>query len=586
MKCILNTGRTLEQGVALEAGKTSQQYYEATALAYVNDDDMEDLGLEENMPMEISTESGSVVVRCRKGWIDRGQIFMPWGPWANAIVGSDTSGTGMPRYKGVEVEVSPTNKPITTLHDLFVEKDRMVRAVSEIPRYSPSATTQLESKGQGESVQTTISNVVCPFCGCLCDDVEIVTERGRIVDAVVGCELSKSRFLNWDKDRVKPAIRKDGKLVEVTLDKAIEKAAEILRKADYPLIYGLSSTEVDAQRAAINLAEMIGATIDNTTSVCHGPTTLAAQDCGVPEMTLGEVRNRADLVIYWGCNPAEAHIRHVTRYATTPKGMFIKGGRKDRFVIHVDVRETKTAKADPRWHFVYQLANMFVKVRPGQDYELFSALRARLRGHEVGEVAGVPASTIDDLVNRMKTCKFGVIFFGLGLTMSSGRHMNIDAVLRLVRDLNDHTKFTILPMRGHHNVAGINHVMLWTTGYPYAVNFSRGYPIYNPGEFSAVDVLARGECDAALIVASDPVAHFPVQAVKHLAGIPTIVVDPKMSMTSLMAEVLIPSAIAGIECDGTAYRMDGVPIRLRKVVDSAFEPDKLILDRIIERVRS
>ena len=161
-----------------------------------------------------------------------------------------------------------------------------------------------------------------------------------------------------------------------------------------------------------------------------------------------------------------------------------------------------------------------------------------------------------------------------------------DTALRLVRDLNDHTKFSIIPMRGHYNVAGANDVMTWCTGYPYAVNFSKSYPVYNPGEFSAVDVLARGECDTALIIASDPVAHFPAQASEHLVRIPTIVIDPKINLTSLIAKIVIPSAIAGIECDGTAYRMDGVPLRLKKVIDSEFLPDREILKKIIERVKA
>ncbi|GAI39343.1 unnamed protein product, partial [marine sediment metagenome] len=148
------------------------------------------------------------------------------------------------------------------------------------------------------------------------------------------------------------------------------------------------------------------------------------------------------------------------------------------------------------------------------------------------------------------------------------------------------TKFTIIPMRGHGNVSGSNDVMTWCTGYPYAVNFSKGYPVYNPGEFSAVDILARGECDAALIIASDPVAHFPAEASKHLARIPTIVIDPKVSLTSLIAKIVIPSAMAGIECDGTAYRMDGIPLRLSKVIDSEFLPDREILKKIIEKVKA
>ncbi len=580
MRYLLNTGRTVEQGISLEIGKTSPEYYEATALVFLNEDDMEDLDLEENDPVRIATECGSIVVRSRKGWLDPGQIFMPLGPWANHIVGSSTSGTGMPEYKGVSVEVTKADAELTTLKDLFVDKERMTAALEAVPRYD------FLEKEVKEGLKSTVSDIVCPFCGCLCDDIELAVDEGSIVDAVVGCDLSRSRFMNWNKDRVKPCIRKRGRLVEVTLNEAIEKAARLLKAAEYPLVYGLSNTDVDAQRKAVELAELLGATLDNTTSVCHGPTTIASQDTGVSKLTLGEVRNRADLIIYWGCNPAEAHIRHATRYTTMPEGMFTVDGRKKRTIIHVDIRETKTAKSDARWRFTYQLADMLIKVKPGQDFELFSALRARLRGEEVGDVAGVPARTIDSLLEKMKSCKFGVIFFGLGLTMSRGRHMNIDAVLRLVRDLNEHTKFTILAMRGHYNVAGANHVMLWITGYPYAVNLARGYPIYNPGEFSAVDVLARQECDAALIIASDPAAHFPLKAVEHLAKIPTVVIDPKVSMTTLLADVVIPSAIVGIESEGTAYRMDGVPIRLRKVVDSEFESDSSILERIMERIRS
>ena len=423
---------------------------------------------------------------------------------------------------------------------------------------------------------TVHKDIVCSFCGCLCDDIEVVTEGNKIVSTKNACIVAESKFLNHAKDRAKPQIRKNGKLVEVSIEETIDKAAEILKCSNFPLIYGLSSTETDAQRSAVELAEIIGATIDNTSSVCHGPTTLASQDCGVVKCTLGEIKNRADLVIFWGCNPSEAHIRHVTRYSITPKGLYTQGGKKSRTIVHVDVMETKTSK----------MADIFLKVKPGQDYELLSALRAAIRGYDVGDVAGVPSETINRLVEKMKSCKFGVIFFGLGLTMSSGRHMNVDAALRLVRDLNNYTKFTINPMRGHYNVTGADEVMSWCTGYPYAVNFSRGYPVYNPGEFSAVDVLARGECDAALILASDPVAHFPAQASRHLTKIPTIVIDPKVSLTSLIAEVVIPSATAGIECDGTAYRMDGIPLRLKKVIDSEFLPDREILKRIIEKVKA
>jgi formylmethanofuran dehydrogenase subunit B len=184
-------------------------------------------------------------------------------------------------------------------------------------------------------------------------------------------------------------------------------------------------------------------------------------------------------------------------------------------------------------------------------------------------------------------CEFGVLFFGLGLTMSEGKLRNIEAALSLVRDLNRRTKFVIMPLRGHFNVTGANTVFTWQTGYPYAVDFSLGYPRYNPGETSAMDVLLNKESDASLVVASDPVANFPRKAAKHMAQNPLIAIDPHMSVTAQMADVVIPSAFVGIEVTGTAYRMDHVPLPLKKVVDPPDNilSDKEILTRILSKVK-
>ena len=65
---------------------------------------------------------------------------------------------------------------------------------------------------------------------------------------------------------------------------------------------------------------------------------------GKVSCTLGEVKNRADLIIYWGGNPAECHPRHFTKYTIMQKGKFVKG-RKDRTMVLVDIRD----KAQRDW---------------------------------------------------------------------------------------------------------------------------------------------------------------------------------------------------------------------------------------------
>jgi len=424
---------------------------------------------------------------------------------------------------------------------------------------------------------TVIRDVVCPFCGCLCDDLEVTVEGNKIVKTRNACAISSAKYMHHEENRIMaPSV--DGR--EVSLGEAVEAAAEVLASARRPLVYGLSSTECGAIAKAVELAELVGGVVDNTASVCHGPTILALQAVGESKCTLGEVKNRADLIIFWGCNPTEAHLRHLIRYSGMPKGLYTPEGRKGRYIVAVDVRETRMKR----------FADQFLKIEPNGDFELLSALRAAVRGVKVQAetVAGVPREQIEALAERMKGAKMGVIFFGLGLTQSDGRHMNIDAAVGLVADLNHHTKFVLTPMRGHYNVAGANTVTAWQTGYPYAVDFSRGYPRYNPGEYTAVDLLARGEADAALIVASDPAAHFPADAARHLARIPVITLDQKVNMTTMLSKVVIPVATAGVEAEGTAYRMDGVPIRLRKVVEPSdgVLPDAEVLQMIIDQVRA
>jgi formylmethanofuran dehydrogenase subunit D len=119
MKCILISGRTTKQGTSLELGKTSQEYAENVAVIMMNEDDMKELGVEEGKPVRVSTELGSTVVRCTKSKLDRGIVFMPFGPWVSLLTGADTQGTGMPDSKGIEVEISATDEGAQTISDIL-----------------------------------------------------------------------------------------------------------------------------------------------------------------------------------------------------------------------------------------------------------------------------------------------------------------------------------------------------------------------------------------------------------------------------------------------------------------------------------
>lgn len=424
----------------------------------------------------------------------------------------------------------------------------------------------------------TVSHVACTFCGCVCDDIELELADDRIVKARRACNLGSAWFLHHAQAGGDPAALVGGE--PVGLEEALDEAARCLAGARCPLIYGLSNTTTEAQRACLHLADLIGASIDTTSSVCHGPTEIALQTVGKVSATLGEVKNRADLVVFWGANPAESHPRHFTRYSLTPKGRWVPRGRKDRYAVLIDVRRTPSARA----------VDQFIQVRPGSDFELINALRALLRGGEVDAVrveaaTGVPLSIAAELAGRMRQARFVALFFGMGLTMTRGKHLNSIAILALAQDVTRHTRCVAIPNRGHGNVSGADTVLTGLTGYPFAVDFSRGYPRYNPGEYSAVDRLVRGEADSALIIASDPGANLPGAAREHLARIPTISLDTRVNVTARLARVHITTAPYGISAGGTVYRMDDIPITLRPTVPSPFPSDEAVLAELIRRVR-
>jgi formylmethanofuran dehydrogenase subunit B len=438
-----------------------------------------------------------------------------------------------------------------------------------------SMTTAENTAGTGSL--KIVQDATCTFCGCVCDDIDLSVRGSQIVEAKRACVLGKSWFLNHDIDE-RPSCLIEGQPASV--EAGVERAARILSQARYPIIYGLSDTTCEAQRVAVGIGDWIGGTVDTTTSVCHGPSGMAFQGVGEVTCSLGEIANRGDLIIFWGSNPAESHPRHFTKYSLMPKGMFLPNGRKDRTCVLVDVRRTKSAKA----------ADIFLQIKPRCDFEALWTLRALAQGlpmdaAEVEAETGVPLAAWQDLMDRMKRAKFGVILFGMGLTMTRGKHLNTEAALALVRDMNAYTRFVAKPMRGHGNVTGADNVVAWRTGYPFGVNLSRGYPRFNPGEYTTADTLARGEADAAMIISSDPMANFSQKARERLAAIPYVALDPKETPTTRGATVAFTTATYGINTPGTVYRMDDVPIFLRPAFDSPHPSDYEVLLAIERRVR-
>ncbi len=126
MKFKLNTGRTIWQGEAIEAGKNLELYKKAAAVIYINKEDMEKLGVKEGDRVKVKNKFGEVVL-CVKEAKEKNPpetVYIPMGPWANLLVDPDTDSTGMPYLKGSPkpeclVEITKTDEEVLDIPQLM-----------------------------------------------------------------------------------------------------------------------------------------------------------------------------------------------------------------------------------------------------------------------------------------------------------------------------------------------------------------------------------------------------------------------------------------------------------------------------------
>ena len=407
---------------------------------------------------------------------------------------------------------------------------------------------------------------LCTACSLLCDDIEVEIEGNSIVKIDTACLKGVSHIKGCGEPM---PCTVDGETVD--LDKATDEAAKILKEAEKPLIFGLSNSTLTAQEKAIELAKKLEAHIDDTSSFCQGPTLEAIFNGNVKTCTLDDVRNKADVIVYWGADPSNSHPRHLSKYTYFPRGEERqKGWEEDRTAITIDVRKSHTAII---------CADKFYQIPLQADEEFIEALVAALSGKVPKVSFDYDKKKILELANILKKAKFGAIFVGLGLVYSLE---SMEPLIKLMDKLNQVSNYHLTPMIGHYNMRGFNQQMFDETGYINRVKFDADGKATHGPENSMVELLNSKTVDAALIIGSDPLSSLPKTVAQHLKDIPLITIDPCQTLTSRKAKVTIPSTLSGVECGGSAIRMDGVKVDFNPVMETDKLSDEEIITKIME----
>lgn len=356
--------------------------------------------------------------------------------------------------------------------------------------------------------------VTCAGCGLLCDDV-IVQVSGEDVALRPECRLGAE----WFAERLSgsaggPPATIDGAPADV--ESALVRAAELLRGARRPLLHGFAGVTVEDARAAVALADRLGALVATDDGDWSGGPAIPLR--GASTATLGEIRDRSRLVVIWREDPESTHPRLLERLG------FLGAGSPDRALVVVDDRDTATGRrADTQLRWARE-----------RDLEALIGLHMVQRGL-APRVAGLE-DELRGLMHRLGGVPHATFVYGAGLSGGAGGQRRALALHEMVRALCQERHVVTLELPGTPGIRGASEVLAWQSGYGGNVDFAGGHPEL------VTAAQAFDEVDVRLRVESGP------------AG--SLVAGPGV-------EVWIRTAAAGVEASGTAHRLDGVPLALQ-----------------------
>jgi formylmethanofuran dehydrogenase subunit B len=415
----------------------------------------------------------------------------------------------------------------------------------------------------------TRESLVCPGCSCLCDDLDVTLEDGRIAAVANVCLWGAGKFLSTKKFRTKSPrgrltacqVRRRGRWHEVRYEEALEEAAALLAQARRPLIFGLTNSGVGAQKAALRLARGLRARLEPGDLGFMAPFYAAIKAHGLFWAPLEVIRDEADTVLFWGANPIHSAPRHLVRYAVFARGRFTELGIADRRVAAVDIYPTELG------HF----CNPFVQIQPGQELALAAEITSRLINGTQGETTVAGAQ---ELAEFLAQSHYGVMFLGRGVSYGPARELT-DRLAELTAWLNRERPFLLLPLPGDFNSAGLYHLLLRELGSPGAPDFGAGEEVVShltPVDFSEVDAIVVAGADLLWFLRDEQ-----VQDLKR-RKIPLVVLSPFANRTTAEAAALFPVALEGVEVTEEAYRLDGLPVPLKAVTSSPWPAAHRILN--------
>jgi formylmethanofuran dehydrogenase subunit B len=276
----------------------------------------------------------------------------------------------------------------------------------------------------------------------------------------------------------------------VSLEAATAEAASLLGACRLPVIAGLG-TDIAGARAAIALADRLGAAVDHMHSDTLFRDLDVMREAGLMVTTPNEARLRADTLLLIGTGLVTAWPELRARLlGQSPIADDDQAGDRRRIVWLAPGPEIE--------HIAAKAVTVQKVGRSPDDLPvLLAALRARLWERSIGGTREFTRS-LDRVVGELKAARFGVAVW-CAADLDS---LAIEMLCGLVKDLNVRTRFSGLSLAAGDNAFGVMQACGWMMGFPVRTGFARGYPEHDPWRFDSARLIESGEADCALWISA------------------------------------------------------------------------------------
>jgi len=339
--------------------------------------------------------------------------------------------------------------------------------------------------------------------------------------------------------------------------RAVTQAAQRLQSARRVLVTGLGDATLEAIGVACDIAEALGAAVDAGSHEMAQTTGPGIARSGEVTAAWEEVRDRADLVLFWFHDPARSHPRFLERFVV-PGPLAASASPTPARPLQrrtLSVGEAPVLPVGPH--------HQHLPLAPGHCLELTRALHASLAG------CSPPAEAASSLTLARTLLQEAIGAAGCVAVVTQTEHasgLEAWSVAELVRRINRTKSAFTIPLenglnRGGSpgaNAAGAAAVCTWRYGAAGAVaRADRLGGAFLPAEADACRLILRGEVDAVLAV-GQLLPSVEAALASRDTPLTLVRVDDCLAQPAPVAAD-IHLACASLLCDGpgTLLRADG-----------------------------